>query len=146
MFSQEHWLKIDLQDQILHSTSKAPFVKNRSPAKTSVSVSYDNILEKFPLGSSNLAFLFYYKYISHVVVQDSNAVKYLLYGINAIMQGVLQHNSKLVVRRLTHRPKMAGRTLCKDLAQLRWNLGVISVEPVIFLHPNLWTPWGRAHY
>jgi len=132
VFSQKHRLKTDLQDQISHSTSKAPFVKSRSLAKTSVSVSYDNILEKFPLGSSNLAFLFYYKYISHV--QESNAVRDLLYGFDAITQGLIQSNSKLVVRRLTHHSKMAGGTLCKDLVQLRGNLGVISVVSVTFLH------------
>lgn len=110
---------MELQDQILRSTSKAPFVKNKTLAKTLVSVSYDNTLEKFALDSSNFAFLFYYKYISHVVVQESNIVKYTLYGISAITQGVIQHNSKLVVKRLTHHHKMAGKTQYKGLVQLR---------------------------
>lgn len=73
----------------MHSSSKANFVKNSGFAKTSVSVSYDKILEKFPLGSSNLAFLF-----SLVVVQKSNVVKYLLYSISALTQGAVLHSKK----------------------------------------------------
>lgn len=73
----------------MHFSSKATFVKNSGFAKTSVSVSYDKILEKFPLGSSNLAFLFFL-----VVVQECNVAKYVLYSISALTQGAILHNNK----------------------------------------------------
>lgn len=57
-------------------------MSNRSFAKALASVSYDNTLEKFPLGSFNLVFLFFY-----AVVQESTVVKYLLYSISTLTQG-----------------------------------------------------------
>lgn len=54
-------------------------MSNRNFAKALASVSYDNILETFPLGSFNLAF--------YAVVQESTVVKYLLYSISAFTEG-----------------------------------------------------------